>query len=893
MSNGMLDVRRLTSRVEALTLFVVPILILQFVLLLMPATVQAQGSVICVSPIGDYPTIQEAVDAASDGDEIRVAGGTYSENVVITKTLTMSGKWRDNCSEINTDPNAATALIPDQGRAITIYPVAPGVEVGISSMSMKGDATGLGGADKVAGGLPITHTTGSDALSGAQVAAAHMPDDWRAQIAQLAEQGFVPGASSPTEVLERIDAFFAPDAAVQVAAMTIPDTPAKSEEIDCGGALYAKGAGLTLSDIGVSVSVASTTGDGYGGGACIIDPPASGVLVKESQFIKNTGSLAGAGIGGGLFIQGGESGSVRIEDTIFQFNYASAPGDGWGGGLALIDVPQPVLSGTDSCVFAFNVASKAGNGSGGGALLLRTASAAVGGCRFFTNYASAGSNGSDDIGNASSGFGGGLYAEECPQIAISSSKFDFNVAQTGAPESNRRAEGGGAFVVNSFDAAIQDNVFDRNIAGFSGQGFGGGLVVLSGQAFAQVTGVSVSGNQFAKNWANVVNFIGGAGGGLFIYGIADSTITTNTFTANVVNLLGEAGISLPDTPYLHGGGLAVDSAQNVQIAGNKFVENAATVGGFGLGGGLGLRKTGPAAVIDNEFRRNLANNALSGSGLGGACAIQGGYQNQPIMLQGNIFNDNSGSLSTDADPGSATSAIALIGDNLAAPDLPAIDLRNVTIDRNRILGSGRNLPVDTPPNNFAISIQGADLFTITNNVIAGSTLGGIVAIHKLFDSEGNTFETRGAIHNNTFYANGDYGLWLLSRWTTSALSLVNNSIVSHTFGVEGEDLYGPAAPVTLSYTLFYSNSQEIGPDADDSITSTHTIVGNPQFLSPTAYDFHLMPNSAAIDAGDPAGIPPAPAVDIDGALRPYGPRVDVGAYEWQGQGALLPIIAKE
>ncbi|MCB9122068.1 MAG: right-handed parallel beta-helix repeat-containing protein, partial [Caldilineaceae bacterium] len=313
----------------------------------------------------------------------------------------------------------------------------------------------------------------------------------------------------------------------------------------------------------------------------------------------------------------------------------------------------------------------------------------------------------------------------------------------------------------------------------------------------------------------------------------------------------------------------------------------------GLGGGLGLRKTGPAAVIDNEFRRNLANNALSGGGLGGACAIEGGYQNQPIMLQGNIFNDNSGSLTTDADPGSATSAIALIGDNLAAPDLPAIDLRNITIDRNRILGSGQNLPVDTPPNNFAISIQGADLFTITNNVIAGSTLGGIVAIHKLFDSEGNTFETRGAIHNNTFYANGDYGLWLLSRWTTSALSLVNNSIVSHTFGIEGEDLYGPAAPVTLSYTLFYSNSQEIGPDADDSITSTHTIVGNPQFLSPTAYDFHLMPNSAAIDAGDPAGVPPAPAVDIDGALRPYGPRVDVGAYEWQGQGALLPIIIKE
>lgn len=893
MKRVMSDNRRLARRLGVLAILAGPVLMLGLALVLMPVAARAQGSIICVSPTGDYPTIQEAVDAASAGDEIRVASGTYAENVVVTKTLTMSGGWRASCGEINTDPNAATALAPDQGRAVTIDPGEPGVEVGISSISMKGDATGLGGANKVADGIAITHATNSLAVSGAQVAAARLPDDWRAQISYLAEQGAVPGASSPAEVLERVDALFAPGAAVQVASPATPDTPTKSEEIDCGGALFAKGAGLTLSDIAVSVSVASTTGDGYGGGACIIDPPASGVLVKDCQFIKNTGSLAGTGIGGGLFIQGGESGSVNIEDTTFQFNYASAPGDGRGGALALIDVPQPVLSGTDSCVFAYNVASKAGNGSGGGALLLRTASAVVENCRFFANYASAGSNGSDNVGSASSGFGGGLYVEESPQIEISSSKFDFNVAQTSAPESNRRAEGGGAFVANSIDAHIRDNLFDRNIAGFSGQGFGGGLAVLSGQAFAQVTGVTIVGNEFTKNWANVVNFIGGAGGGLFVYGIADSAITTNTFTANVVNLLGEAGISLPDTPYLLGGGLAVDSTEGVQIAHNHFVENAATIGGFGLGGGLGLRKSGTIAVIDNEFRRNLANNALSGGGLGGACAIEGGYEDQPIVMQDNHFVDNSGSLATDADPGSATSAIALIGDNLAAPNLPAIDLRNITIDRNRILGSGRNLPVDSPPNNFAISIQGADLFTITNNVIAGSTLGGIVAIHKLFDIGGQTFETRGVIQNNTFYGNGDYGLWLLSRWPTSALSLVNNSIVSHTYGIEGNDLYGPADPVTLSYTLFYSNSQDIGPDADDSITSTHTIAGNPQFLNPAAYDFHLMPNSAAIDAGDPAGVPPAPAVDVDGAPRPYGPRVDVGAYEWHGQGAILPVIAKQ
>jgi thermitase len=40
----------------------------------------------------DYPTIQEAVDAASSGFEILVRGGTYYENVVVDKALLVSGE---------------------------------------------------------------------------------------------------------------------------------------------------------------------------------------------------------------------------------------------------------------------------------------------------------------------------------------------------------------------------------------------------------------------------------------------------------------------------------------------------------------------------------------------------------------------------------------------------------------------------------------------------------------------------------------------------------------------------------------------------------------------------------------------------------------------------------
>ncbi len=128
--------------------------------------------------------------------------------------------------------------------------------------------------------------------------------------------------------------------------------------------------------------------------------------------------------------------------------------------------------------------------------------------------------------------------------------------------------------------------------------------------------------------------------------------------------------------------------------------------------------------------------------------------------------------------------------------------------------------------------------------------------------------------------------------TGGAISLVNNTIVSHTYGIEGVDLFGPSEAVVLDYTLLYGNTEDVGPEAGESITNTHTVAGNPHFLAPETYDFHLMPNSAAIDGGDPAGVPPAPAMDIEGAPRPYGPRVDIGAYEWRGQGALLPVILK-
>lgn len=113
-----------------------------------------------VGPGETYSTIQSAINVASGGDTIVVAAGTYSENLTISKSLTLVG------------PNASVAALPESGwvrgaeavvgsltntgNRVTINGGANVIEVHISGFRFVGPTTG-----NAAGGIVIYKSRGS------------------------------------------------------------------------------------------------------------------------------------------------------------------------------------------------------------------------------------------------------------------------------------------------------------------------------------------------------------------------------------------------------------------------------------------------------------------------------------------------------------------------------------------------------------------------------------------------------------------------------------------------------------------------------------------------------------------------------------------------------------
>lgn len=126
--------------------------------------------------------------------------------------------------------------------------------------------------------------------------------------------------------------------------------------------------------------------------------------------------------------------------------------------------------------------------------------------------------------------------------------------------------------------------------------------------------------------------------------------------------------------------------------------------------------------------------------------------------------------------------------------------------------------------------------------------------------------------------------------------MFNCTFVDNTAGVGGNALAffsylnDPPSSLQASNCIFWDGGDEIWKNEETDISITYSDVqggwdgqGNinahPLFVDVAVDDYHLLPDSPCLDAGDPAYVPAPNETDLDGQPRVIGDRIDMGAYE--------------
>jgi parallel beta-helix repeat protein len=313
------------------------------------------------------------------------------------------------------------------------------------------------------------------------------------------------------------------------------------------------------------------------------------------------------------------------------------------------------------------------------------------------------------------------------------------------------------------------------------------------------------------------------GGGIFISD-ASPTITNNVVANNI------------------GCGIYIVNAASPLIRGNNIKGNYGSgnpnesqcnspSGAITQGTGIGIAQAGNVEIDGNIIEDNVVNEAVPGSiPCGSGITIDQGLE---VSIHNNVIrNNHAGCYPGLFQAGYSPTAKLLLVQNLFYGNTSLLH-----ISTNQVLVGG------TPSAPFAS-------LTEINNTIAGSgggqeilfSFGPSTIANNIFI---NTFSAENAATQNL---NG--GLSCTARMSeNSALSISHN------------DIYNLGVPIPNSCPLGAGN-----------------LSVDPQFVNATAADFHILPSSPVVAAGD-INAPLIPAADLDDKARTVCGTIDMGAYE--------------
>ena len=452
-----------------------------------------------------------------------------------------------------------------------------------------------------------------------------------------------------------------------------------------------------------------------------------------------------------------------------------------------------------------------------------------------------GGNSSDQV--ASSGYGGGIYAQNAP-LTMSNIIVRNNRAIGGNNSSNSNGGvgvGGGLAVtglpVNSI-ITMNHVTFDSN----SSQGgtvkdrgaasFGGGIYTYS--ARIDITDLILN-NNLTQAGSTTTGSGSNNGTADALGGGAAFHINTNATIHNLIvtNNRAIGGNAVVQGGNANGGGLFAELATNIAIYDADIRQNSVVAGNAqqgGLGGGGGVMMTdswltlGQSYVVANSAKGGIGT-TLKGSACGGGLMLghsRGDLPKSKAVISNSIIADNLIELNTGAgDPGGGGGGLWIHGLD--------VDINHSTIDNNRM---GSNL------------VYGSAAILVNFSTPYPSN------VNLNYTAVTNHISSRTNPTQSTFHI-----------WSGNAL--------------------------TLNKGLFWGNSNDINAENDPaSPGGPGNIVGLASMITGKAanyiasgapiYNYHLALNSNAKDQATGS----TTQQDIDIENRPYGDAADIGMDEY-------------
>ncbi len=378
------------------------------------------------------------------------------------------------------------------------------------------------------------------------------------------------------------------------------------------------------------------------------------------------------------------------------------------------------------------------------------------------------------------------------------------------------------------------------------------------------------------------------GRALFIAGDINPTIEGLHLTGGTASGLGGGGLLLNDA----GGGVYVISA-TATFRGNRVFSNTAVLGGglflknsaailsgntvssnhaFAIGGGLYLHVS-DAALVGNIVTANSA------GGLGGGLYLV----LSDAALSGNDVSGNDavgpgGGLYLFLSDASLRSNIVVANSAGSGGGGLYLSSSDASLSGNTISANG------TSRQGGGLYLDRSDV-TLTNNVIADNLANGAGGGLYSYCSSPRLLYT--TIARN---AGGD-GSGVCVAGSNSTLVVTNSILVSHKVGITVR----AGNTVTLEATLWGTDTWSNDTDwvgGGTIITGTINLWSGPDFVDAGNGDYHIGPDSGALDAGVDTGV----ATDIDHEPRPYQ-TPDLGADEYWPPGTLnrfyLPLVLRQ